>query len=84
MDMGYQGLTAPCPECDDEDGFCEHSYGARPFRDNGCDMDCIHCGTPIPGDHKPPYCSLECLCLYNAARVRAERLANVRLPYKEA
>ena len=47
-------------------------------------MDCIHCGTPIPGDHKPPYCSLECLCLYNAARVRADRLANVRLPYKEA
>lgn len=47
-------------------------------------MTCIHCGATFPADHAlNRYCSLECLCLYNAARVRNERLANVRLPYKE-
>lgn len=28
LDM-YQGLIAPCPECGDEYGECEHRYGSQ-------------------------------------------------------
>ena len=42
-------------------------------------MNCVYCGRLIFGDHKPPYCSLRCLCLYNAERTRPE----ARLPYTD-
>jgi hypothetical protein len=44
---------------------------------------CDYCGDHIPvnrAEHRlTRYCSFECLCLYNAERVRVEP----RLPYKE-
>lgn len=45
---------------------------------------CVHCWREYEADSiANRYCSLECLCLYNAERARERRLAGIRLPYKE-
>ena len=66
--------------------LCIHGTNESTCRHPDCiGPVCAYCGSPATDRSLmgTRYCSLECLCLYNAARVRAERLTHVRLPYRE-
>jgi len=60
MDIGYQGLAAPCPECGDESGYCEHTWGAFLSRLPGGVHTVGNCQPCQTGSHASDGTS--CLC----------------------